>query len=105
MGIPCKARLTIALSVLALSACVSDGFAQRHQSPREDEFYPITSIPMPAGEVIEPGAIESYAQVHHRVATVEGRLRPEVGPIDVVRAMFPGGSNSGGAFRSARVSI
>jgi hypothetical protein len=33
-------------------------FAQRHQSPREDEFYPITPIPMPEGEVIEPGAIE-----------------------------------------------
>jgi para-aminobenzoate synthetase component 1 len=45
--------------------------------------------------VTEPGAVESFAQVHHRVATVEGVLRPEVGPIDVVRAVFPGGSITG----------
>ncbi|MDB5351196.1 MAG: pabB [Planctomycetota bacterium] len=46
-------------------------------------------------KVTEPLTIESYAQVHHLVATVQGRLRPEVGPIDVVRAMFPGGSITG----------
>ncbi len=40
-------------------------------------------------------ALESYAQVHHLVATVEGRLRSDVGPIDVVRAVFPGGSVTG----------
>lgn len=45
--------------------------------------------------VVDPWAIESYAQVHHQVATVEGRLRPDVGPMDVVRAMFPGGSITG----------
>jgi para-aminobenzoate synthetase component 1 len=45
--------------------------------------------------VDEPLTIESFAQVHHLVAAVEGRLRPEVGPIDVVRAMFPGGSITG----------
>ncbi len=45
--------------------------------------------------VAEPGAIESFAQVHHLVATVEGRLRPDIGPIDIVRAVFPGGSITG----------
>jgi para-aminobenzoate synthetase component I len=45
--------------------------------------------------VIEPMALESFAQVHHLVATVEGRLQPGLGPIDVVRAMFPGGSITG----------
>jgi para-aminobenzoate synthetase component 1 len=45
--------------------------------------------------VIDPLAVESFAQVHHLVATVEGRLRPEVGPVDVIRAVFPGGSISG----------
>jgi len=40
-------------------------------------------------------AIESFAQVHHLVATVEGRLRPDVGPVEVVRAVFPGGSITG----------
>ncbi len=39
--------------------------------------------------------VESFAQVHHLVATVEGRIRPGVGPVDVVRAMFPGGSITG----------
>ena len=45
--------------------------------------------------VVEPLTVETFAQVHHLVATVEGRLRPGVGPIDVVRAMFPGGSITG----------
>jgi para-aminobenzoate synthetase component 1 len=45
--------------------------------------------------VKEPLAIESFAQVHHLVATVEGRLRPSAGPIDVIRALFPGGSITG----------
>ncbi|MFO0910240.1 MAG: aminodeoxychorismate synthase component I [Isosphaeraceae bacterium] len=39
--------------------------------------------------------VESFAQVHHLVATIEGRLRPEVGAADIVRAVFPGGSITG----------
>src|SRR4029077_3301282 len=35
------------------------------------------------------------AQVHHLVATVAGRLREVIGPIDLVRAVFPGGSITG----------
>ena len=45
--------------------------------------------------VIDPLAVETFAQVHHLVATIEGRLRPGAGPIDVVRALFPGGSITG----------
>jgi para-aminobenzoate synthetase component I len=45
--------------------------------------------------VTEPVTVETFAQVHHLVATIEGRIRPGVGPIDVVRAMFPGGSITG----------
>ncbi len=45
--------------------------------------------------VTEPLTIESFAQVHHLVATVEARIEPAAGPIDVVRAMFPGGSITG----------
>jgi para-aminobenzoate synthetase component 1 len=40
-------------------------------------------------------SVESYAQVHHLVATVAGRLRADAGPIDIVRALFPGGSITG----------
>jgi len=45
--------------------------------------------------VRDPLTIESFAQVHHLVATVEGRLRAGVGPVDVIRAVFPGGSITG----------
>ncbi len=46
-------------------------------------------------KVTEPGRVETFAQVHHRVATVEGRIRAGIGRIDVLRAMFPGGSITG----------
>jgi len=42
--------------------------------------------------VVDPRAVESYQDVHHTVATVEGRLRADASPVDVVRGMFPGGS-------------
>jgi para-aminobenzoate synthetase component 1 len=45
--------------------------------------------------VLESLSVESFAQVHHLVATVEGQLRDDVGPVDVVRAVFPGGSITG----------
>jgi para-aminobenzoate synthetase component 1 len=45
--------------------------------------------------VVDALKVESFAQVHHLVATVEGKIRPGVGPIDVVRALFPGGSITG----------
>jgi para-aminobenzoate synthetase component 1 len=45
--------------------------------------------------VTEALGVESFAQVHHLVATVEGRLRAGCGPVDVVRAMSPGGSITG----------
>lgn len=40
-------------------------------------------------------AIESYSNVHHLVSTVEGRLHGRFGPVDLVRATFPGGSITG----------
>lgn len=38
---------------------------------------------------------QSFAQVHHLVSTVRGRLRNDVHPIDVFDACFPGGSITG----------
>jgi para-aminobenzoate synthetase component 1 len=45
--------------------------------------------------VRDPLTIESFAQVHHLVATIEGRVRAGIGPVDVIRAIFPGGSITG----------
>jgi len=40
-------------------------------------------------------ALESHATVHHLVSVIEGRLRPGLGPTDLLRATFPGGSITG----------
>ena len=40
-------------------------------------------------------AIESYAHVHHIVSNVSGERLPQVGPADVLRAVFPGGTITG----------
>jgi para-aminobenzoate synthetase component 1 len=45
--------------------------------------------------VTEPLRLETYEFVHHLVSEVRGRLRPDSGPIDLLRAAFPGGSVTG----------
>ena len=55
------------------------------------------------GRLCEPGsvevdefmAVESYAHVHHIVSNVSGRLREDVTPGAVIRALFPGGTITG----------
>ncbi len=55
------------------------------------------------GRICEIGSIRvpalcevaSYANVHHLVSRVEGRLREDSGPVEILRAMFPGGSITG----------
>ncbi|MEZ5463907.1 MAG: aminodeoxychorismate synthase component I [Lysobacteraceae bacterium] len=55
------------------------------------------------GRICRPGtvkveelmAVESYAHVHHIESTVAGELRDDVEPVDVIRALFPGGTITG----------
>jgi para-aminobenzoate synthetase component I len=55
------------------------------------------------GRVAVPGSVriatlcglESFATVHHLVTTVEARLAPDADRIDLLRALFPGGSMTG----------
>jgi anthranilate synthase component 1 len=39
--------------------------------------------------------VETYAHVHHIVSNISGRRRPGVSPVQVIRAMFPGGTITG----------
>lgn len=45
--------------------------------------------------VTELTALEKYATVFHLTSTVEGRLRPGNGTVELLRATFPGGSITG----------
>lgn len=55
------------------------------------------------GRVAVPGSVvvdelmtvESYAHVHHIVSNVRAQLRPDLGPVDALRAVFPGGTITG----------
>ena len=46
-------------------------------------------------EVDELMVVETYEHVHHIVSNVRGRLRNGVTPVDVIRAVFPGGTITG----------
>ncbi|ORJ62993.1 anthranilate synthase component I family protein [Geothermobacter hydrogeniphilus] len=46
-------------------------------------------------EVDELMVLERYSHVTHIVSNVRGELRPECGPFELVRAMFPGGTITG----------
>src|SRR5204863_4308107 len=46
-------------------------------------------------KVTAPKVLERHPTVLHLSATIEGRLRRGLGPVDVLRATFPGGSITG----------
>jgi para-aminobenzoate synthetase component 1 len=84
-----------------------DDLAKREllRSPKDNaELLMITDLERnDLGKVCEFGSVrvrelrrvETFATVHHLVATVEGRLRRDVSHVDCVRACFPGGSITG----------
>lgn len=55
------------------------------------------------GRVCEPGTVEvnelmvteTYAHVHHIVSNIKGKIRENVTPGEVIRAVFPGGTITG----------
>ena len=65
------------------------------------------------GQVCEYGSVEArdllrlerFAQVHHLVSTVAGRLRADVDHVAALRACFPGGSVTGAPKKRAREII
>ena len=46
-------------------------------------------------DVSDQMVVERYSHVMHIVSNVEGELREELGPLDVLRATFPAGTLSG----------
>ena len=93
------------------AASISDLLA----SPKERaELIMITDLERnDLGQVCEYGSVrvtglcelETFAQVHHLVSTVEGTLRPEISPVQAVRACYPGGSITGAPKKRAREII
>lgn len=55
------------------------------------------------GRICKPGSVTvpalldvaTYTHVHHLESTVRGELRPEVSPVETIRALFPGGTITG----------
>jgi len=55
------------------------------------------------GRVCQPGsvkvdelmALESYQHVHHIVSNVRGTIKDQLSPVDVIKAVFPGGTITG----------
>ncbi|HHQ13459.1 MAG TPA: aminodeoxychorismate synthase, component I, partial [Chromatiales bacterium] len=75
----------------------------RHPKERAEHVMLIDLERNDLGRLCEPGSvtvdefmvIETYEHVHHIVSNVTGRLRDDVTPGAVLRAMFPGGTITG----------
>ncbi|MDA1353406.1 MAG: aminodeoxychorismate synthase component I [bacterium] len=75
----------------------------RSEKDRAELLMIVDLIRNDLGHVCDPGSIEvpelygveSFASVHHLVSTITGQLTADTSPIDVLKALFPGGSITG----------
>ena len=102
-----------------VQACPIKGTIARHPDPRKDQMQAgtllqsqkdraenvmivdllrndLSRVCLPGGvAVTKLCQLESFATVHHLVSEIEGLLAPQQNAIDVIKAVFPGGSITG----------
>jgi anthranilate synthase component 1 len=75
----------------------------RHPKERAEHIMLVDLERNDLGRICEPGsvevaelmALETYSHVHHIVSEVTGKLAADKQPVDVIRAVFPGGTITG----------
>ncbi len=74
-----------------------------HPKERAEHIMLIDLVRNDLGRIAVPGSVkvdelmslETYSTVHHIVSNVSAQKRHEISPIDVIRAVFPGGTITG----------
>ncbi len=56
-------------------------------------------------QVVDPGSVQSFQQVHHRIATIRSRLRSSVDWGEIWKALCPGGSITGAPKKEVQKAI
>jgi para-aminobenzoate synthetase component 1 len=56
-------------------------------------------------KVLDPGSLHSFSNVHHRIARIQGLLRPGLAMGELLKALCPGGSITGAPKREVMLAI